>query len=70
MSTSGIRAGDLVLCDIKGRVFHAEITGIEESGDVNRRRTFSIRPIAPNVTYRHCKSVEIRKHWRASRRGT
>jgi hypothetical protein len=65
MRLQGIRAGDLVLCDVKGRRFHAEVTATPADADLE------VRPLVPAVTYRHVSSRSVREHWRkAGRRAT
>ena len=62
MRLQGIRAGDLVLCDVKGRRFHAEVTATPEGADLE------IRPLVPAITYRHVSSRSVMEHWRKARR--
>ena len=37
MRLQGIRAGDLVLCDVKGRRFHAEVTTTPSGAELEIR---------------------------------
>lgn len=65
MRLQGIRAGDLVLCDVKGRRFHAEVTTTPTGAELE------VRPLAPAVTYRRVSSRSVMEHWRkAGRRGS
>lgn len=58
MDTSGIRPGDIVEVDIKGRRFLA--FWIEKEGQAIR-----VDPITPNITWRIAKSRDIKRSWRA-----
>ena len=62
MRLQGIRAGDLVLCDVKGRRFHAEVS-TTPAGAV-----LEVRPLLPAVTYRRVSSRSVIEHWRKARR--
>jgi hypothetical protein len=65
MRLQGIRAGDLVLCDVKGRRFHAEVTTTPAGAELE------VRPLAPAITYRRVSSRSVIEHWRkAGRRGS
>lgn len=65
MRLQGIRAGDLVLCDVKGRRFHAEVTTSPTGAELE------IRPLQHAVTYRRVTSRSVIEHWRkAGRRGS
>jgi hypothetical protein len=61
MTLSGIRQGDIILCDVRGRIFHAEALGRDDQG-------LHVRPLQPNITYRHVTARQITKHWRLSGR--
>lgn len=60
MNTTGIRAGDLIRVDKKGRFFHAEVVGREG-------RELVVKPIEHNISYRRATSREVVCHWRKSR---
>jgi len=62
MRLQGIRAGDLVLCDVKGRRFHAEVTSSPSSAELE------IRPLLSAVTYRRVTSRSVIEHWRKAGR--
>ncbi len=62
MRLQGIRAGDLVLCDVKGRRFHAEVTTTPAAA------VLEVRPLLPAVTYRRVSSRSVIEHWRKARR--
>jgi hypothetical protein len=64
MRLQGIRAGDLVLCDVKGRRFHAEVTTSPTGAEVE------IRPLQRAVTYRRVTSRSVIEHWRKAGRRT
>ena len=60
MTLGGVRAGDIVLADRKGRRFYAIV--IER-----RDRELTVEPIDRRVTYRHVKAREVVGIWRKSR---
>ena len=60
MTLGGVRAGDIVLADRKGRRFYAIV--IER-----RERELTVEPIDRRVTYRHVKAREVVGIWRKSR---
>jgi hypothetical protein len=62
MRLQGIRAGDLVLCDVKGRRFHAEVTTTPTGAELE------VRPLMPAVTYRRVSSRSVMEHWRKAGR--
>ncbi len=62
MRLQGIRAGDLVLCDVKGRRFHAEVTTTPTAAELE------VRPLAPAVTYRRVSARSVLAHWRKAGR--
>ena len=62
MRIQGIRAGDLVLCDVKGRRFHAEVTTTPSGAELE------IRPLLRAVTYRRVSSRSVLEHWRKAGR--
>ena len=60
MTLGGVRAGDIVLADRKGRRFYAIV--------VERRdRELTVEPVDRRVTYRHVKAREVIGIWRKSR---
>ena len=60
MTLGGVRAGDNVLANRKGRRFYAIV--IER-----RERELTVEPIDRRVTYRHVKAREVVGIWRKSR---
>lgn len=60
MRLSAIQPGDLVLCDVRGVRFHAEVTAKQPRG-------LTVSPITANITYREVKSSQVVRHWRAPR---
>lgn len=62
MRLQGIRAGDLVLCDVKGRRFHAEVTTTPSGAELE------IRPLLRAITYRRVTSRSVLEHWRKAGR--
>jgi hypothetical protein len=61
MRLAGVRAGDLVLCDVRGARFHAEVTACTENG-------LEIRPLLRATTYRHVRPRQVVAHWRKAGR--
>lgn len=57
MRLSAIKPGDIVLCDKKGRLFHAKVVGADTAG------TLRVTPIQRNISYRHVTASEIADHW-------
>ena len=60
MTLAGVKAGDIVLCDRKGRRFYAIVVGRHE-------RELAVEPIDRRVTYRRVKAREVLGIWRKSR---
>jgi hypothetical protein len=61
VNITGIRAGDIVEVDKKGRRFHAVVNDKED-------RELVLCPIEPNITYRRAKAREVVALWRKARR--
>jgi hypothetical protein len=62
MRLQGIRAGDLVLCDVKGRRFHAEVTTTPTGAELE------VRPLLRGITYRRVSARSVKEHWRKAGR--
>lgn len=62
MPLSGIRIGDVVKCDVKGRQFYALVEAREAGG-------LAVKPITHNTTYRHVTSQQVLEHFRKSKQG-
>lgn len=62
MRLQGIRAGDLVLCDVKGRRFHAEVTTSPTGAELE------ILPLLRGITYRRVSARSVKEHWRKAGR--
>ena len=60
MTLAGIRAGDIVLADRKGRRFYAIVTE-------RRAHELAVEPIDRRVTYHVVKAREVLAAWRRSR---
>jgi hypothetical protein len=58
MTTAGIRAGDIVLCDKGGRRYHALFKGPDGDG------RFRIEPISHGITYRTVTAHQIVAHYK------
>jgi hypothetical protein len=63
MTLSVIHAADLVLVDVRGQVFHAEVL---ERGPGRLR----LRPLDRRVTHTTATSRQVVAHWRKSRAST
>jgi hypothetical protein len=60
MNITGIREGDLVLCDVRGVRFHAYVQAREDHG-------LDVRPIERGISYRHVTAHQVIAHWRRSK---
>jgi hypothetical protein len=60
MSLAGVREGDIVECDIRGRVFHAIVLRKE-------RGKLGIRPITAGITYTTVTATQVVAHFRRSK---
>lgn len=63
MKLAGIRRGDVVECDVKGRRFYALV---ERAATADERQV-DVRPITPGITYRRVTARQIIEHWRKAR---
>jgi hypothetical protein len=60
MTLSGVKPGDIVLCDRMGRRFYAIVIARLD-------RELTVEPIDRRVTYRHVKAREVLAIWRKRR---
>ena len=60
MSLAGVKSGDIVMADVKGRRFYAIVIA-------RRERELEVEPIDCRVTYRRVKAREVLGIWRKSR---
>lgn len=67
MTLSGVRPGDIVEVDIKGRRFHAIVTQVLPIGAELAGGRLVIAPIDRRITYTRARSREVIGHWRKSR---
>lgn len=66
MNTRLVAAGDVIEVDHNGRIFFALVTRVTKvPGSLN---TFEFRPITPGITYRTCKSHQVRAHFKRTGR--
>ena len=64
MRLSGVKGGDIVECDVRGRRFHATVTKPTDDG-------LDVRPLQSGVNYFHVSARQVLHHWRkAGRRQT
>ncbi len=61
MNLGGVRTGDVVLADRKGRRFYAAVTAKGEG-------ELQVEPIDRRVTYHHVKAREVVEIWHRRRR--
>lgn len=59
---SRIKPGDLVQCDVNGRVFIAE--ALEKAG---RKLRIGAVPGSRTITYTEVTGPQVRKHWRLTK---
>ena len=63
MQLQGIRPGDIVFCDVKGRQFYAEVREKEPG-----KQELRIRPLHSNITYFHVTARQVSRHYRLAGR--
>jgi hypothetical protein len=74
MKTAGIKVDDLVKCDVKGRIFFAEVKelGVRPPPSKDRPRLphrIRVKPITPSVTWTFVTANQIIGHY-AKRKGS
>lgn len=57
MRTRSIAPGDIVLCNKRGRLFHARVIGAGVAGGL------TVQPIERGISYRQASAGEIVEHW-------
>ncbi|MEA2219259.1 MAG: hypothetical protein QOJ35_1885 [Solirubrobacteraceae bacterium] len=57
MRTRSIQPGDIVLCDKRGRLFHARVIGARAGGGL------TVQPIERGISYRQVAAADISDHW-------
>lgn len=62
MRTRAISAGDIVLINKRGRLFHARVLGTGINGGL------SLEPLDRRVTWRQATAREVIDHWTHARR--
>jgi hypothetical protein len=67
MTLSNVRPGDIVRCDVKGRVFYA-IACERIPPPPDRARELRVEPITLGITYMHVTSRQVIAHWRKAGR--
>lgn len=63
MNLAGIKAGDIIKADVKGRVFHAVVAGAPDVDGL------PVDPIQRGVTYRTVTAHQVTDHWRRTGAG-
>lgn len=63
MRLSRVRAGDIVQCNVGGRIFHAE-AGVTKTDDRTRGLRLTVSPITHNVNYYSVKAQEVTATYR------
>jgi hypothetical protein len=66
MNITGVRDGDIVECDVRGRRFFALVTG-DPQGASRGQRTLPIRPITAGTSYRVVNAPQVIGHYRRSK---
>lgn len=69
MQTTGIRAGDIVKCDVRGQEFFAMVAKEAHVDPMTKRRVLSLEPLSRNThlpTY-IVTPQQITDHWRKKR---
>lgn len=61
MTLANVKIGDVVKCDVRGRVFYALVDGKPDAGEV------AILPIG-RETYYHVAAEQVTGHWRKAGR--
>lgn len=68
MNVTGVRAGDIVECDVRGRRFFALVgEKVEPTGAGPALTTLHIRPITAGITHRSVTSRQVIGHYRRSK---
>lgn len=60
MVLTGVKAGDIVLCDVRGFRFYAEVTE-------TKKGSVSVEPIHKGAGYYSATSRQVVAHWRKSK---
>jgi len=57
LQLAAIEPGDIVQCDVRGRIFYGLVV---EKGN----RELKLRPITANISYYTVTANEVKEHWR------
>lgn len=69
MQATGIRAGDIVKCDVRGQTFYALVAKEVHKDKATNRRVISLEPLTPTghlLTY-IVTPQQVVDHWRKKR---
>lgn len=67
MEVSGIRAEDIVECDVRGQKFYAMVTEPVHRDATTKRRVLAVKPLSPGVSFYTVTPTQIINHWRKKR---
>ena len=65
----GIRPGDLVRVDLRGRVFYATVDEKVKKGDGELRAGLRITPLDSRINYRFCTASQVEEVYRRVKLG-
>lgn len=63
MNLGSVKAGDVVRCDVKGRLFYATVDDAPNADGV------AVTPITRGITYRHVTARQVTEHWKRTGAG-
>jgi hypothetical protein len=63
MDISGVRPGDIIEADVKGRHFYALVSS---TGRAGRKLQLNVDPITPGITWLTLTGRQVVGHWRAA----
>lgn len=67
MEVAGIRAEDIVKCDVRGQKFYALVKKPVHMDDATKRRVLTVNPITPGVSFYTVTPTQVIDHWRKKR---
>ncbi len=67
MEVAGIRAEDIVECDVRGQKFYALVEKPVHKDEATKRRVLTVKPISPGVSFYTVTPTQVIDHWRKKR---
>jgi hypothetical protein len=67
MQVAGIRAEDIVECDVRGQKFYALVEKPVHTDTKIRRRVLTVKPISPGVSFFTVTPTQVTNLWRKKR---